>query len=262
MADGFRAGADTLGALSRDPQALKDTIAEGPATLAVGTTALRNTRPFLHSLAAVSADLRGAAAQLRQSAPTINTALRSGIGPLQQTPALNRRLTTAFGALTDLAKAPGTSPGVAGLNQTMATLNPLLRFLGPYVTVCNYWNYSWTYLAEHITDVDQTGQIERIRAKQVGQQQSGMGKFGQWAPAPGLHAQYYGAAVDPQGNADCETGQRGYPRHVATGIDPNQDIAIDPYVPVTVGTTFTGRPRVPAGETFDARPQGPPAVRP
>ena len=50
----------------------------------------------------------------------------------------------------------------------MDTLTPLTRYLGPYVTVCNYWNYSWTYLADHITDQDQTGQIQRIRAKMAG----------------------------------------------------------------------------------------------
>src|SRR5439155_51880 len=83
-------GADTFDALSQDPQALKDTIAESPATLAVGTRSLRAQRPFLASLVNVSGELQGAAHALRVSAPPITSALRSGVSPLQQLPQLNR----------------------------------------------------------------------------------------------------------------------------------------------------------------------------
>ncbi len=165
IADGFRAGADTFEALARDPDALRATIEESPPTLAVGTSSLRETRPFLRSLASAAGDIRLAAGELRRSAPPIRDALASGVGPLRQTPAFSARLGNTFAALTALARSPGSETGVAGLGETMTTLRPLTRFLGPYATVCNYWNYSWTFLGEHMTDQDQTGQIERIRAK-------------------------------------------------------------------------------------------------
>ncbi len=263
MADGFRAGAQTFEALSRDPGALKETISETPPTLTVGTRALRNSRPFLRSLANISGDLRLAAAEVRRSAPTITTALRTGVSPLRQTPALNRRLTGTFNALTALARAPGSDTGVAGLQETMGTLRPLTRYLGPYFTVCNYWNYSWTYLSDHITDQDITGNVQRILAKSPSaSENSGLASFGQGFPIPTLHAQSYGAAVDSAGNADCESGQRGFPRHLAKGTDPNFPIAGDPATPGAQGTTFTGRPRVPAGETFSAVPEGGPGIDP
>jgi virulence factor Mce-like protein len=262
MADGFAAGADTFGALSRDPAALKATIAESPATLATGTTALRNSRPFLRSLANVSSDLRGAAGELRRSSPAITAALRSGVEPLQGLPALNRRLTGSFDALRTLGTSPGATTGVGGLEETMSLLNPLARYLGPYQTVCNYWNYSWTLLADHINDLDQTGTVERIRVKQPSSSEnSALGSYGQAYPIPTLHAQIYGAAVGPDGRADCETGQRGFPRHLAAGIDDNFPIAGDSVTPGLQGPTFTGRARVPAGETFASKPEGSPEIR-
>ncbi len=263
MADGFRAGADTFEALARDPGALKQTISESPPTLQVGTRALRNSRPFLRSLASVSDDLRLAAAEVRRSAPPITAALRSGVAPLRQTPALNRRLTGTFDALTALARSPGSDIGVAGLQETMGTLAPLTRYLGPYVTVCNSWNSSFTFLADHITDQDQTGQVQRILAKSPSSSEnSGLGGFGQGFPIPTLHGQAYGAAVDAGGNADCEAGQRGFPRHLAEGVDPSFPIVGDSVTPGNQGTTFTGRPRVPAGQTFSSVPEGSPQINP
>ena len=262
MADGFRAGAQTFEALARDPEALKDTIAESPPTLEVGTRALANTRPFLSSLASVSGDLQLAAAELRRSAPPIRAALESGIAPLRQTPALNQRLGGTFDALTTLARSPSSDLGVAGLTETMTTLRPLTRFLGPYITVCNNWNYSWTYLADHITDKDQTGQVQRIRAKSVSGEQRPLGSFGQGFAVDELHAQAYGAAVDAEGNADCEAGQRGYPTHLAEGIDPSRRIVADAVTPGLQGTTFTGRPRVPRGQTFSPLAEGLPGIDP
>jgi virulence factor Mce-like protein len=262
IADGFRAGAQTFEALSRDPDALRQTISESPPTLAVGTDALRRSRPVLHSLAHTAGELRLAAAELRRSAPPLRRALASGITPLRESPALNRRLKGTFSALTALGRSPGAATGVSGLDETMTTMAPLTRFLGPYATVCNYWNYSWTYLSDHITDQDQTGEIERIRAKMSGGAQGGLGSFGQAFPIKGLHAQPYGAAIDAQGNADCESGQRGYPDHLANGFPASAQLVGEPVTPGDQGTTFSGLTHVPKGETFTATAQGLPGIDP
>ena len=262
IVDGFRAGAQTFAALARDPEALKETIAETPPTLEVSTRALANTRPFLDSLADVSGDLRLVAAELRRSAPPIREALADGIGPLRQTPALNERLEDTFDALTALSRSPGSDAGGAGLTETMVTLRPLTRYLGPQVTVCNHWNYSWTYLADHITDKEQTGQIQRVRAKSADGEQRPLGSFGEAVAVPELHAQPYGAAVDASGRADCEQGQRGYPTHLADGVDPSRRVVGEPVTPGLQGTTFTGRPRVPRGQTYSATAEGLPGIDP
>jgi hypothetical protein len=263
IADGFAAGADTFEALSRDPEALKATIEKSPDTLAVGERSLRAQRPFLRNLAAVSGDLRGAASELRGAAPVLASALRSGIEPLRGSVALNRRLGTTFQAVSAFATAPGTNRGLAGLNDLMATLNPQLRYLGPFVTVCNYWNMWWTYIADHFSDEDGTGTLERIQAKSPtpGSEESPLAEFSQPEPVPDAHAQAYGAAIDDQGNADCENGQRGFPEHLADGLPKERRFVVDATTPGNQGTTFTGRPRVPEGQTFQRLPPGP-KVRP
>ena len=258
---GFRAGADTFEALSRDPDALKATIEKSPEVLAVGERSLRAQRPFLRNLALVSGDLRAAAGELRRTAPVLTTALRSGIEPLRASPALNRRLGTTFEALTQFARNPGTDRGINGLSALMTTLNPTLRYLGPHVTVCNYWNSWWTFLADHLSDEDGTGTLQRIQAKSVDGDQRPLETFGVATATRGAHAQAYGAAVDDQGNADCENGQRGYLQHLAEGVPREREIVLDPQTPGLQGSTFTGRPRVPEGQTFQRLPPGP-VIRP
>ena len=70
--------ADTFDAISRDPQALRDTISKQPATLDVATRSLRVQRPFLDHTAAFSRDLRGAVDELPATLPVLNSALRIG----------------------------------------------------------------------------------------------------------------------------------------------------------------------------------------
>ena len=64
-------------------------------------------------------------------------------------------------ALKNLAQAPGTNIGINALTSTVTTLNPMISYLGPYVTVCNDWNYCWTYLSEHISEQTSFGFAQR-----------------------------------------------------------------------------------------------------
>jgi virulence factor Mce-like protein len=263
LADGFTSMADTFEALSRDPRALQDTIARSPATLDEGTRSLPATRPFLARLAGISDEVQGAARELRTSLPAVNSALAAGTPVLRRTPRFTDRLEGTLRALRDLARSPTTDTTLAGLTATMATLNPTLRYLGPHVTVCNYFNYFWTFLADHLSDEDPTGTVQRVQVKLAPLvQRNSLGVFGATRPAAGgtidpvqqallgdaagLHQSDYGRAVDENGDADCESGQRGYPGEVFLGHR----------TPGTQGPTFTGRPRVPAGESFSAEPTG------
>ena len=54
-----------------------------------------------------------------------------------------------------------------------------MRFYGPYVTVCNYWNYFFTYLAEHFSEPDTTGSAQRALVNTTGQQRT---RSARWAP--------------------------------------------------------------------------------
>ena len=267
LANGFARGAEVFEALSRDPRALRDTISESPPTLAAGLRSFPVQRPFLRDLAAISDDLRATAAEVRRSIPTLNVALATGTRVLPDTPPFNERLGRALEALRVLAASPTTDLVLRGLRATTGTLDPTLRFAGPHVTVCNYWNYWWTVLSDHLAEEEVTGTLQRIQVKQAPGQ---LAQFGATQPANGepvdpltqqvmgdpvnLHAQYHGRAVNERGEADCESGQRGYMRRAAAGAPPNLNIVVDPRVPGDQGPTYTGRPRVPEGQTFIAEP--------
>ena len=76
-----------------------------------------------------------------------------------------------------------------------------------------------------------------------------------------LHGNVYTAAVDHDGNADCESGQRGYLEKLTTyNSDPNLKIVTDPHIPGSSGTTLSGRPRVPEGQTFTRLPESGPKL--
>jgi ABC-type transporter Mla subunit MlaD len=269
LAEGFNLGGDVFEAISRDPDALRATISESPPTLQAGIEDLPGQRPFLRRLAGLSDDIRATAAEIRRSAGPIDETLVAGIEVLPDLPRLNARVEQVLEATRALAASPTTNITLRGLETTSSTLRPTLRWLGPHVTVCNYWNYWWHLFQDHISEEDATGTLQRIQAKFAG---GGLASFGEPEPVSQrtnnpveaalegspvrLHAQPHGRAVNPDGTADCESGQRGYPFRLAQGAPPELAIAVDARTPGSQGPTFTGRPRVPAGQTFSAEPGG------
>lgn len=217
----FTTMATTFAAISRDEQALKDTIAKGPATLDEGTRSLREQRPFLNNVAAFSRDLNGAAVELRAALPTVNDAIEIGTPVTRRTVALSGRTERVLAAVRDLTAAPSTNAALRGLTATVTTLQPQLRYLGPYVTVCNTWNTFWTFTAEHLSSPDATGTSQRALVNSAPRTNDGVASAGanEFVTGRGqmqsgakqlLHGNFYPAAVDDSGAADCEAGQQGY----------------------------------------------------
>ena len=187
---------------------------------------------------------------------------------LRRTPEVNDRLRAALAALDRLMSDPATGVALRGLTDTGAILNPLLRFIGPYITVCNYFNYAWTHAGEHLTEPDPTGTAQRTLLNQASRPRNpldpGLGSIGARTPGQrrarasparrcNLHVNIYSAAIDRQGNADCESGQRGYVKRANAFGDPKFNIAVDPHVPGNQGTTFTGRAARAGGPDLHAR---------
>jgi virulence factor Mce-like protein len=267
--------ATTFEAISRDPQALEATIAKSPSTLSVSTASLKVQQPFLTDFASLGRSLTPASAELRAALPDITPAIEVGTRTLRRTPALNARLEHVLVALRTLAQAPGTNLALNALVSTVGTLNPMIRYLGPYQTVCDDWNYWWTYLSEHLSEATSFGFAQRALLNQTDPAQpNNVGTQGATAPVNGgvpdtplggdeyLHAQPYGAAIDTAGNADCETGQRGYPKQLNYFDPQHRDFAIDAHTPGDQGATFHGLARVPARETFSRNPQTGPQLLP
>jgi phospholipid/cholesterol/gamma-HCH transport system substrate-binding protein len=269
-AHGFTAGADTFEAWSRDPVALQETIRRSPRTLDAGIRSFPVQRPFLRDLGRFSRALARAGEEMPFALPRITPALRTGTPVLRRTPEVNEELQKTLRQGRRLFSAPGTGIALRGLVATVTTLNPTLRFLAPYITVCNYFNYAWTNAAEHLSEPDPTGFAQRTLLNQGPRQDNSPISLGAARPANGenvisgtpahLHNQPYPAAIDRNGNADCEAGQRGYPERLATYAPPNMKIASDPHTPGNQGPTFTGRARVLPGQTFSRSPQQGPAM--
>ena len=269
-AHSFTAGARTFEAWSRDPEALKDTISESVPTLDTGIRSLRVQRPFLRDFRDFSAALDRAAATLPRTLPRFIPALETGTPVVRRSAEMNVLLRATFGDLRDLMRDPSTGIAIRSLGNTVGILNPALRFIGPYVTVCNYFNYAVPHLGEHVTEPDPTGTAQRTLLNQAPRPQNptdpSYGSIGAKRPANGEkvtsgpavfhHTNTYGAAVDHEGNADCESGQRGYQEKLtAYNRDKNLKIVVDPHSPGNQGPTFTGLSRVPAGQTFSRLPE-------
>jgi virulence factor Mce-like protein len=261
----FTTMADTFAALDRNPERLKQFIAKSPPTLDVSTDSLKVQRPFLHDFADFSEDFGRATHELRGALPDLNAAIDRGTVVQRDFVDTNQRLGRAFAALDDLASSPSTPMALRGLTATVDTLNPTIKFLGPYQTVCNYWNYFWTQVAEHFSEPDTTGQAQRALLNSAGHQDDALGSMGANGPANGkdvkdgnaqfFHGPAYGAAITDSGAADSEVGQRGFLQRDAVNLDPQYHVHVDGNSPGAQGPTFKGRPRVPKGETFTRRPE-------
>ncbi|MDQ6817250.1 MAG: MlaD family protein [Actinomycetota bacterium] len=262
----FGVAAATFEAISRDPNALESTIAQSPSTLSVSTRSLAKQQPLLSDLTILGQQLTPATASLNAALPQLNPAIEAGTRTLVRTPVLNANLQQVLNALKQLARAPGTNIAVNALTSTVDTLNPMVRYLGPVQTVCNGWNYWWTFLSEHLSAHTNFGFAQRALlntdpyAAPPYSEKYTVSQAGASAPAGSaggpeyLHAQFYGAAIDNLGNADCEAGQRGWPKKL-NFFDPlGRLLAIDPHTPGNQGPTFNGRAHVPIGETFSRSP--------
>jgi ABC-type transporter Mla subunit MlaD len=144
-------------AISRDPEALKDTISEGPATLDTAIRVLPGQQKFLADFTELSRALAPGMADLRVTLPTLNDAIETGTPVLKRSPVLNKNLKKALGQLKDLVQQPSNRLSLQRLQETFNQAKPLARFVVPAQTVCNYWNYWMTFVPNGLSDKDQTG---------------------------------------------------------------------------------------------------------
>jgi virulence factor Mce-like protein len=264
----FRDAATTFQAITTNPNSYEQTIAQSPATLTVSTNSLRVQQPLYTDLTTFGHYLSPATASLKAALPSLNPALEAGATTLRQAPVLNSKLQQVMSSLKSLAQDPMTNVALTGLQSTVGTLNPMIRYLGPYQTVCDYWDYFWSYVADAVSEPSSFGTGLRLLVKTANPlQPNNLGGAGAAVPVNGggsdtaltggnefLHNQLYGAAIDNRGNADCEAGQRGYPLRLNQFDPQHRDLALDQHTPGNQGPTFSGRAHVPAGETFSRNP--------
>jgi ABC-type transporter Mla subunit MlaD len=171
----FTNAANAFTAISANPeQNLKPTISNGPPVLenslpdSQGTSVLQRQTKFLADFAELSRRLKPGVEQLRLALPDLNDAVRIGTPVLAETAATtNPDLRQVFVQLDRLVEQPSTKLSLERLKDTFDTAKPLAEYVTPAQTVCNYWNYWFTYLTEHITERDQVGFQQRIALVQT-----------------------------------------------------------------------------------------------
>jgi ABC-type transporter Mla subunit MlaD len=231
-------------AISSDPAALADTIAEGPPTLETGIRLLPNQRPFLREFTTLSRELRPGVNDLRATLPVLNDAIRVGTPVLADSVRTNRDLEDVFRELNQLVSQPTTKLTLRRLEDTFDTARPLAKWVAPAQTVCNYWNYFFTYFAEAFSDPDPVGFAYRQSAISTppgatvesnvagysgisasGRESAALG--GQFKPFElpiGNSSPYFPTG---QRNADCQLGQRGFPLGAAPLPGQSADSAVN-----------------------------------
>ncbi len=282
----FTLMADTFAAFNEDPAALRETITETPPTLEQATTSFASQQPFLDDLADLSAKLHPAVNALPHALPDLNRALEEGEEVLPRTVSMSHKLEGTLRGLDDLGRDPNTLAGAKDIRYAFAVLNPMINYAAPTNTVCNYTNYFFTGLGEHISQQVDGGTSERIELNFDNfMQPNHLGSTENARPASvplesdNPYERHYPlgpatrpnaiilnskrSATDENGKANCNTGQFGYAvGPIADGARYENDelgghlgIANDRF-PVRVPTTFTGVPslkKVDSGSKYSLR---------
>jgi virulence factor Mce-like protein len=259
--------ADTFAAINRDPEALRETIAETPPTLTTATESFRVQTPFLADFTDLSLRLQPAAAELPRSLPAINSALAAAPSAFRETPQLAQDVQDLLQALQNLSDAPNTLPALRDLRRAVQVLKPALQKVAPYQTVCNYLVYFFNPLGTHLSEVVPGGTDERIlpiltdltQANTLGLTESirpvdvPTNRDPKSGSLQALHSQFPQPAIDSKGRADCQSGQTGYMNRLITNgrwppdnsaggfIGGGSHVVVDGNTPGLAGGTYKAR---------------------
>ncbi|HZI90781.1 MAG TPA: MlaD family protein [Thermoleophilaceae bacterium] len=208
--------ATTFGALAGVAPFLQEFISESPPTFDVGIREFPRQRPFLRNSAAFFRELRPGVRTLPTSAPVLADAFRFGIETLPRTPSLNRRLASLFDALADFSDDPVVPRGLRRIASTMRSLRPLVAFLTPVQTRCNYVTLLARNAASLFSEGDRNGTYQRfiVVAAPLGTNSEG-GPSDRPASGDGgaennLHINPYPNTASPGQQAECEAGNEDY----------------------------------------------------
>ena len=220
----FDFAATAFRAISSNPEALKEAITEAPLTYETGIRLLPAQRVFLSNVEQFARLMRPGAEDLRATVPVLNEALETGAPVLRESPPVNRRLGEALQELRELVTQPATRVTLERLADTFETARPLARHVVPAQTVCNLFNYWFTFFPQALSERSQVGYSLRqmiVRFPGAPTSEVGLGSYtgigpngktgtGEFRPyeIPISNSHAYGPTG--QRNADCQPGQIGY----------------------------------------------------
>jgi virulence factor Mce-like protein len=208
--------------------ALQETISEGPPALDTAIRELPAQRPFLSESEELFRRFRPAFDSLADAAPHLAVAFRTGEPALRRSPGLNRRLTRTIEILDELGDDARVPAGLARLTRTADRLGPLVSFVAPAQTTCNYLTLLFRNGASALTESYSAGTMLRFYPLAVptplGSEAGPAATPANGpAPAPGtpqrevsvsddsfLHSNPYPNTAAPGQVRECEAGNENY----------------------------------------------------
>jgi virulence factor Mce-like protein len=221
---------------------LQETISETPPTLDTANRTLPVIRPFLAHSATLFADLRPGVHALTDAAPVLLRAINVGIPALRRSPQLNKQLPPTANTLLAFSQNPGVRNGIDRLTKSNKhVIGPLLRFVTPVQSVCNYPTILFKNAASSLSLGDGGGTWQRFLL-----QQPPFGPNNEGAPASKpangggpvpvnnhLHANPYPNTASPGQTFECEAGNEPYlkGKTIVGNVPGNQGIVTSGQIP-------------------------------
>ncbi len=219
-----RASSTTAGALASVAPDIQRVLEGTPPTLDSATRALAVAQPVLHDARALVHDIRPGTRALPQAAAELHSAIVTGIPVVRRAVALSDRLRASLAALDRLASDPFTRGALDRLLPTVNTALPLLRFVAPMQTVCNYLGLWTRNTTSSISEGDASGTWFRTLVIAGADEAKANAQ-----PAPNLHHDPYGNTAAPGQEHECEPGKEPYlPGQRLGHVPGNQGASTEP----------------------------------
>jgi ABC-type transporter Mla subunit MlaD len=142
--------------------ALRASIALGPKALDVATHDLPAQAQFTNDSTELFRRFRPALGQLAAASPDLAVAFSKGTPSLRRSPELNGRLVGTLEQLERFAGDERVLPALQRLGETAGLLQPILAFLTPAQTKCNYFGLLFHNLASMLSEGDAVGTMLRF----------------------------------------------------------------------------------------------------
>ena len=196
---------------------IQETISKSPPFLESATADLPALRPFFDDSAKFFDALRPGTKALADTAPTIASALQTGVPVLNASPSFNAQLEPTVDALLAFQSAPGVINGLDLLIDFNKTLDPAIKFIAPAQTACNYLTLTFKNLADVFSESNGVGNWAGAIAFEA---PTGPNAEGTPASSPAngpdvknhLHFNPYPRTAAPGQGGVCEAGNERYAR--------------------------------------------------
>jgi virulence factor Mce-like protein len=194
---------------------IQDSITNGKPAMDAGIETFPSQRVFLANTEGLMRELQPGIRALRTAAPALSDALGAGIDVLPKTPPLNRRLESLLQELQTFSNDPLVPRGIRSTDQLVKSAGPVLDFLAPAQTVCNYVTLFFRNISSLLSEGDKNGTWQRfiIVTTPQGPNNEGGPSSG---PANGpsednhLHTNPYPNTAAPGQPKECESGNEPY----------------------------------------------------